>query len=110
MNYNSSYTDIMLYKDLPRAPEKALYSTLNSSPADTPDVDGDRCFWACRKKYSQRDISYGNKLISGSRGFHWQTEAVQPTKKSCTKLRITETPAHFGTIEMVAVHSEYDVL
>lgn len=49
--------------------------------ADTPDVDGDRCFWACRKKYSQRDISYGNKLISGSRGFHWQTEAVQPTKK-----------------------------
>ena len=33
-----------------------------------------------------------------------------PRKKSCTKLRITETPAHFGTIEMVAVHSEYDVL
>lgn len=26
------------------------------------------------------------------------------------KNRITETPAHFGTIEMVAVHSEYDVL
>ena len=34
-------------------------------------------------------ILYGNKLISGSRGFHWQTEAVQPTKKELYQTSIS---------------------